>query len=341
MGYGSRSGRYSQNQKMIEAIDLSKEYNNGIKAVSKASFKLAEGETLALVGTSGCGKSTTLKMLNRLIEPSSGRVIIAGEDTRSLKPEQLRRSIGYAIQNTGLFPHYTVAENVAVVPRLLQWKEKRIKRRNEELLEMVGLPAKKFARRYPHELSGGQQQRVGLARALAADPPLILLDEPFGALDRITRQKIQQEFKQLESLLQKTIVLVTHDVFEAVTLSDRLCVMDRGIVQQIGTPKELIFQSKNDFVREFFGRDRFQLELYVTRLKDLLPWLSSEPTNTRPIKKYDEDRHLLTVLEEIEFTATETSAIAIEVSGDRLVINTNCQELLTAFYRFKEAAMRS
>ena len=175
---------------MIEAIELTKKYQ-GLPAVNRISFEVAEGETLGLVGTSGCGKSTTLKMLNRLIEPTSGRVVIAGEDARQIQPEKLRRGMGYAIQNTGLFPHYTVAENVTVVPRLLQWPEKRIAFRCEELLAMVGLPPEKFASRYPHELSGGQQQRVGLARALAADPPIILLDEPFGALDRITRRQIQ------------------------------------------------------------------------------------------------------------------------------------------------------
>lgn len=325
---------------MIEAIELTKIYN-GFPAVDRVSFEVAEGETLGLIGTSGCGKSTTLKMLNRLIKPTSGRVIVAGEDTRKLQPEKLRRHMGYAIQNTGLFPHYTVAENVAVVPQLLQWEEKRIARRSQELLKMVGLPPEKFARRYPHELSGGQQQRVGLARALAADPPIILLDEPFGALDRITRRQIQQEFKQLESLLHKTVVLVTHDIFEAVTLCDRLCVMDRGRVQQIGTPKELIFWPYNDFVRDFFAADRFQLELYVTQLQDLIPWLSPQPPGTTPTKTYSENQRLLTVLEEIEESSLKTSLVQIGDRQGKPMITTNCEDLLTGFYQMKDSLIPS
>lgn len=319
---------------MLEAIELTKQYP-GFLAVDHLSFKVAEGETLGLVGTSGCGKSTTLKMLNRLIEPTSGRVVIAGEDARQVQPDQLRRRIGYAIQNTGLFPHYTVADNVAVVPRLLRWKERRITQRSEELLSLVGLPPDQFASRYPHELSGGQQQRVGLARALAADPPIILLDEPFGALDRITRHQIQQEFKQLESLLRKTVVLVTHDIFEAVMLCDRLCVMDRGIVQQIGTPKALVFQPENDFVRDLFQADRFQLELYVTRLQDLIPWLSPQPTETAPAKSYPQTQHLLTVLEEMEASSLKSSRVQIGDRPGQSIITTDCQDLLTGFYQFK------
>ena len=325
---------------MIEAIELTKKYQ-GLTAVNRVSFAVAEGETLGLIGTSGCGKSTTLKMLNRLIEPTSGRVVIAGEDARQIQPEKLRRGMGYAIQNTGLFPHYTVAENVAVVPRLLQWKEKRIIQRSQELLAMVGLPPEKFADRYPHELSGGQQQRVGLARALAADPPIILLDEPFGALDRITRRQIQQGFKQLESLLRKTVVLVTHDIFEAVTLCDRLCVMDRGIVQQIGTPKELIFRPDNDFVRDLFAADRFQLELYVTRLQDLIRWLSPQAPSTAPTKTYMAHQHLLTVLEDLEESSLKSSLVQIcDRQGEPIII-TNCQDLLTKFYQFKDRLIPS
>lgn len=320
----------------IEAIELTKNYN-GFSAVDRVSFEVAEGETLGLIGTSGCGKSTTLKMLNRLIEPTSGRVFIGGEDTRKSQPEKLRRSIGYAIQETGLFPHYTVAENVAVVPRLLKWTDKRIARRSEELLDMVGLSPDQFARRYPHELSGGQQQRVGLARALAADPPIILLDEPFGALDRITRRQIQQEFKQLESLLRKTVVLVTHDIFEAVRLCDRICVMDRGIVRQIGTPKTLVFQPDNDFVRDFFQADRFQLELYVTQLKDVIPWISPQPSSSEPIKSYPEDEHLLTVLEDLEESSLKLSRVQICDRQNQPILTTHCQDLLTSFYQFKQS----
>ncbi len=270
---------------MIEAIELTKEYN-GVTVVDKVCFQVLVGETLGLIGTSGCGKTTTLKMLNRLIDPTSGQVLIAGHDVLTRKPEPLRQSIGYVIQNTGLFPHYTVAENIAVVPQLLKWKEKKISRRTAELLQLVGLAPDKFARRYPHELSGGQQQRVGLARALAADPPIILLDEPFGALDQITRRQIQKEFKQMGSLIQKTMVLITHDVFEAVTLCDRICLMDKGKVQQIGTPKELIFRPQNQFVRDFFQVYLFQLKLQVTTLQDLTPWLQPKATVTGKFQEY-------------------------------------------------------
>ncbi len=319
---------------MIEAIGLTKRYK-GVTAVEAISFQVAEGETLGLIGTSGCGKTTTLKMLNRLIEPTSGSILLGGQDIRQPPPEKLRQGIGYVIQNIGLFPHYTVAENIAVVPRLLRWKERRIAGRTAELLEMVGLPPGKFARRYPRSLSGGQQQRVGLARALAANPPVVLLDEPFGALDQITRHQIQQEFKRLETLLHKTMVLVTHDVFEAITLCDRLCLMDRGTLQQLGTPKELIFAPKNDFVRNFFQANRFQLELQVTRLQDLLPWLSQREARESQVKAYQTSQSLLEVLEDVEASSLKDSSIEIVHPESQVRQMTNCEELLLAFYQFK------
>ncbi len=319
---------------MIEAIGLTKGYN-GVTAVEAISFQVAEGETLGLIGTSGCGKTTTLKMLNRLIEPTSGSIRLGGQDIRQPPPEKLRQGIGYVIQNIGLFPHYTVAENIAVVPRLLRWKERRIAGRTAELLEMVGLPPGKFARRYPRSLSGGQQQRVGLARALAANPPVVLLDEPFGALDQITRHQLQQEFKRLESLLHKTMVLVTHDVFEAITLCDRLCLMDRGTLQQLGTPKELIFAPKNDFVRNFFQANRFQLELQVTRLQDLLPWLPQREARESQVKAYQTSQSLLEVLEDVEAASLKDSSIEIVHPESQVRQMTNCEELLLAFYQFK------
>lgn len=319
---------------MIEAIELTKRYD-GLAAVEAISFQVAQGETLGLIGTSGCGKTTTLKMLNRLIEPTSGCIFIGGQDIRQLPPEKLRQGMGYVIQNVGLFPHYTVAENIAIVPRLLQWKEKRIAQRTGELLEMVGLPAGKFARRYPHELSGGQQQRVGLARALAANPPVVLLDEPFGALDLITRHQIQREFKRLESLLHKTMVLVTHDVFEAITLCDRLCLMDRGKIQQLGTPKELLFWPQNDFVRAFFQANRFQLELQVTCLQDLLPWLPKRNVRESQGKAYQTNQSLLEILEDIEASSLKAPAIEIVPAEGNTCQTVNCEDLLLAFYQFK------
>lgn len=320
---------------MIDVTNLTKQYNN-LTVVDSISFHVAEGETLGLIGTSGCGKTTTLKMLNRLIEPDSGQILIAGQEISRRRPEVLRQSMGYVIQNIGLFPHYTVADNVAIVPRLLKWKEKSIVRRTTELLELVGLPPEKFAKRYPQELSGGQKQRVGLARALAVDPPIVLLDEPFGALDQITKRQIQQEFKQLESLLHKTMVLVTHDIFEAVTLCDRICLMDQGKIRQIGTPKEVIFNPQNDFVRDFFQAYLFQLELQVTTLKDLLPWLSKNETLARDCDKYEENTSVLTVLEQVQ-THMKNSFIRITNSENSSVCIVSSENLLSAFYQFKKS----
>ncbi|ACK69723.1 ABC transporter related [Gloeothece citriformis PCC 7424] len=319
---------------MIEAINLTKTYN-GFPAVDRVSFQVNEGETLGLIGTSGCGKTTTLKMLNRLIEPSSGSIFIAGEDIRQHPPEKLRRRIGYVIQNTGLFPHFTVAENVAIVPRLLKWKEQRILQRTTELLELVGLSPETFAHRYPKELSGGQQQRVGLARALAADPPIILLDEPFGALDQITRHQIQEEFKRLKRLFSRTMVLVTHDISEAVLLCDRLALMDRGKLQQLGTPKELIFEPKNEFVRDFFKNNRFQLELQITCLKDILPYLSSEDLKEVIPQVYWENQNLLEVLEAQEHSSLKSSLIEIRDQEGNYLMITSLVNILSAFYQLK------
>lgn len=253
---------------MIIAQNISKDFN-GIQAVKDISFQVNEGQTLVLLGTSGCGKTTTLKLLNRLIEPSSGVVRINGEDIFSLKPEMLRRSIGYVSQNSGLFPHYTVAENIAIVPKLLGWDQKKIRQRSEDLLLQLKLPVVEYAGKYPDELSGGQKQRVALARALASDPPVLLMDEPFGALDPITRAAVRKEFLELPELKSKTIVLVTHDVQEAFALGDQICLMDKGEIMQTGTPKELIFGPENEFSRIFFNHQRLQLELSALKFKDI------------------------------------------------------------------------
>lgn len=244
---------------MIEVVSLTKKYN-GKTVVDNISFSVGEGETLVLLGTSGCGKTTTLKMINRLIESDSGLIKILGKNVKDEKPEILRRNVGYVIQNIGLFPHYTVEENIAVVPHLLNWEKTKIKKRTNELLELLGLSPKDFLKRYPSELSGGQKQRVGIARALAADPSIVLLDEPFGALDSITRGQIRKEFKSLESLLKKTMVLVTHDIFEAIELGDRICLMDKGKIEQIGKVKDLVFAPASNFVRSFFDDHRIHLE---------------------------------------------------------------------------------
>jgi osmoprotectant transport system ATP-binding protein len=252
---------------MIKVQNLSKQYGQ-TKAVNDISFEVAEGENLILLGTSGCGKTTTLKMINRLIEPDSGKIFINGEDVTQQDPELLRRNIGYVLQNNGLFPHYTVAENIAIVPQLLKWNNKRIADRTHELLEKLHL-SENFLTQYPNQLSGGQQQRIGLARALMADAPVLLMDEPFGALDNVTRAKIQDEFKELDELQRKTIVMVTHDVQEAFELGNRICIMDKGRMVQTGTPAELLFKPANDFVKDFLQTQRLQLELKAVTLHDV------------------------------------------------------------------------
>ena len=241
---------------MIKLDNVEKAFPGGTKAVRGVSFEVAEGETVTLVGLSGCGKTTTLKMINRLTEPTSGDVLVQGRNTRDWDPILLRRSIGYVIQDVGLMPHLTVAENVAVVPRLLGWPKEKTDRRVSEMLELTGLEPEEFAGRYPGKLSGGQRQRVGVARALAADPDILLMDEPFSALDPITREELQDEFIRLQKRIKKTVVLVTHDVFEAVKMADRMAVMKEGAVEQLGTPRAVLEEPATDFVRLFMGRHR-------------------------------------------------------------------------------------
>ncbi|NUW64821.1 ABC transporter ATP-binding protein [Cronobacter sakazakii] len=245
---------------MIEFKQVSKFYNGGA-AVKDLSLTFAEGAFSVLIGTSGSGKSTTLKMINRLVEHDAGEIRFAGEEIRQFSPEALRRRMGYAIQSVGLFPHWTVAQNVATVPQLLKWPKARIQVRVDELLALLGLAPDAFRDRYPHQLSGGQQQRVGVARALAADPEVLLMDEPFGALDPVTRSALQQEMRRIHQLLGRTIVLVTHDIDEALGLAEHLVLMDNGEVVQQGTPLALLTAPRNDFVRDFFGRSELGVRL--------------------------------------------------------------------------------
>ncbi|MDT3631818.1 ABC transporter ATP-binding protein [Cronobacter sakazakii] len=245
---------------MIEFKQVSKFYNGGA-AVKDLSLTFAEGAFSVLIGTSGSGKSTTLKMINRLVEHDAGEIRFAGEEIRQFSPEALRRRMGYAIQSVGLFPHWTVAQNVATVPQLLKWPKARIQARVDELLALLGLAPDAFRDRYPHQLSGGQQQRVGVARALAADPGVLLMDEPFGALDPVTRSALQQEMRRIHQLLGRTIVLVTHDIDEALGLAEHLVLMDNGEVVQQGAPLALLTAPRNDFVRDFFGRSELGVRL--------------------------------------------------------------------------------
>ncbi|GGE43624.1 glycine betaine/carnitine/choline transport ATP-binding protein OpuCA [Pullulanibacillus camelliae] len=234
---------------------VSKVYAEGKKAVDNMSLEVEKGEFVVFIGPSGCGKTTTMKMINRLIEPSQGRILLEGEDIMDKNPVELRRSIGYVIQQIALFPHMTIRQNIALVPKLLKWPNTKRRARAEELLELVDMD-ESFLERYPHELSGGQQQRIGVLRALAANPPLILMDEPFGALDPITRDSLQEEFKRLQKRLKKTIVFVTHDMDEAIKLADKIVIMREGQIVQMGEPEEILRHPANDFVEEFIGKDR-------------------------------------------------------------------------------------
>ena len=245
---------------MIELQRVSKAFG-GAPVIADLSLGVARGEFVVLIGASGSGKSTLLKLMNRMVEPDSGAVLFQGEPVHAMAAESLRRRMGYAIQSTGLFPHWTVAKNVAAVPTLLGWVPARIELRVNELLDLLGLPPEVYRSRYPHELSGGQQQRVGVARALAADPDVLLMDEPFGALDPITRSALQQELLRIHRSTRKTIVFVTHDIDEALLLATRIVLVDRGRVVQADTPAALLARPANDFVADFIGRAEVGLRL--------------------------------------------------------------------------------
>ncbi|QES43041.1 ABC transporter ATP-binding protein [Streptomyces venezuelae] len=253
---------------MIRFEHVTKRYADGTTAVDDLSFEVAEGELVTLVGPSGCGKTTTMKMVNRLIEPSEGRIFVDGDDISGIDPVQLRRRIGYVIQQVGLFPHKTVLENTATVPHLLGVKRGKARERAAELLDLVGLDPTVFGDRYPEQLSGGQRQRVGVARALAADPPVLLMDEPFGAVDPVVREHLQNEFLRLQQAVRKTVLFVTHDIEEAVRLGDRIAVYGEGRIEQFDTPSTVLGAPANDYVADFVGADRGLKRLSVTPIEE-------------------------------------------------------------------------
>ncbi|HUH07844.1 MAG TPA: betaine/proline/choline family ABC transporter ATP-binding protein [Egibacteraceae bacterium] len=235
---------------------VTKRFADGTVAVGDLTLNVAEGETVVLVGPSGCGKTTTLRMVNRMVEPTSGRITVAGRDVMTVDPPELRRGIGYVIQQIGLFPHRTTAQNIATVPQLLGWDAERTRARTEELIALVGLPPE-VTDRYPHQLSGGQRQRVGVARALAADPPIMLMDEPFGAVDPIVRARLQDEFLALQARVRKSIIFVTHDIDEAIRMGDRIAIMSQGgVIEQFDTPAAILASPASDFVVDFLGAER-------------------------------------------------------------------------------------
>jgi len=242
---------------VIRLEHISKGFSGGANAVVDLSLDIADGQTCVLIGPSGCGKTTTLRMINRLIDPDSGRILVDGQDTHGVDPAQLRLKMGYVIQSTGLFPHMTVGDNVATVPRLWNWEKSRINDRVNELLTLVGLDPVEYRHRYPHQLSGGQRQRVGFARALGADPPILLMDEPFGAVDRITRERLQHEFINIQRSMRKTVVFVTHDIDEALLVGDRICLLQmKAQVAQYDTPEAILTHPANSYVSEFLGSEQ-------------------------------------------------------------------------------------
>lgn len=250
---------------MLKFENVSKVYDDGFQAVKSISFDIQEGEFLVLIGPSGSGKSTTMKMINKMEPHTSGTISINGKDINSYNPSELRKDIGYVIQQIGLFPHYTIEKNIGIVPQMKGWNDKEIKARVNELLDLVGLDPEVYATRYPKELSGGQQQRVGIARALAANPDIILMDEPFSALDPLTREQLQAEVSALHKKLNKTFVFVTHDMDEALKMGDRIAIMKDGKLLQLDTPEKLLHEPAHGFVEEFIGKHR------ITQNPELMP----------------------------------------------------------------------
>ncbi|MGJ3237567.1 MAG: betaine/proline/choline family ABC transporter ATP-binding protein [Anaerolineae bacterium] len=255
---------------MIEFKNVVKQYPNGFRAVDNLNLQVREGEICVLIGPSGCGKTTSMRMINRLIDITSGEITINGQPNTELPAEELRRQIGYAIQQIGLLPHMTISDNIAIVPRLLSWDENRIRERVDELLGLVGLAPDLTRDKYPRQLSGGQQQRVGVARALGADPPIMLMDEPFGAVDPITREILQAEFLQIQERVGKTIIFVTHDIDEAIKMGDRIAIMRDGHLVQYDTPDTILAHPINRFVRDFVGTDRALKRLGLVRIRKLM-----------------------------------------------------------------------
>lgn len=254
---------------MIRLKNVTKVYGDNV-AVDRLSMEIEKGECVVLVGPSGCGKTTTLKMINRLVKPTKGEIYMNGINIAEVDENELRRSIGYVIQEVGLFPHMTIAENVGIGPTLAKWSKKDKEERIDALLELVKLPPEDFKDRYPRELSGGQKQRVGVARALGSDPPIMLMDEPFGALDPLTREKLQHEFLKIQQKVRKTVVFVTHDIDEALRLGNRIAIMRRGRLVQYSTPKEVLQHPKNGFVKNFVGADSIIKVLKLTKVKDVM-----------------------------------------------------------------------
>jgi osmoprotectant transport system ATP-binding protein len=286
---------------MITFDKTTKTYEGGVTAVNKVDFTVEKGHIVVLLGPSGCGKTTLLRMVNRLESITEGKIIIDGQDSMDLNEIELRRKVGYVIQSNGLFPNMTIEENVMIVPDLLGWGKKQKRERFNSLMDMIGLIPDKYRKRYPHELSGGQQQRIGVIRALAADPPVMLMDEPFGALDPIIREKIQDEFLQIQREVKKTILFVSHDIDEAIKMADKIVLLRGGEIMQYDSPSEMLVRPENDFVYEFFGKDRAIKSLSLHTIEDLkeiigLVEIDESIQDTKTISVHHDLRNTLSML---------------------------------------------
>lgn len=314
---------------MIFLDEVSKQYpGQDMAAVSELSIEIKRGEFVVLVGPSGCGKTTTLRMINRLVEPTHGRIFIDGKDVTHVDVDELRRGIGYVIQQIGLLPHLTIADNIALVPKMTGVKKSERRRRAKELLEMVGLDPAAYADRYPRQLSGGQQQRVGVARALAADPPVMLMDEPFGAVDPIAREKLQMEFLRLQERIRKTIVMVTHDIDEALRLGDRIAIFGPGSrLAQFDTPLEILTNPADDFVRDFVGSGAPVRRLSLLKVSDVIASAPSDMAGVANTIAIDAGESVHRALELV--LASRAEGIEVSVPGDRSRY-LDLQTLLTA-----------
>jgi len=302
---------------MIRLDALTKVFGTGhgdVASVSGVSLEVPEGATCVLLGPSGCGKTTTLRMINRLVTPTSGKVYIANRDTDTIDPVALRRTIGYVIQQIGLFPNMTVAQNIGVVPKLLNWDATRTRRRAEELLTMLALDPAEFMDRYPGELSGGQAQRVGVARALAADPPVLLMDEPFGAVDPVNREVIQDEFLRMQKSLRKTVLFVSHDIDEAVKMADYIAIFRDGKLEQFAPPDELLGQPANAFVAGFVGSDRTLKRLRRIAVAEVMEAANGAADGAPSVRATDDLRRVATL-----FLEHGVEAIACVDDGGRIV----------------------
>jgi osmoprotectant transport system ATP-binding protein len=303
---------------------VSKQYKNAAAPdVNQVSFTVDPGSLVVLLGPSGCGKTTLLKMVNRLFEPSHGTIYLDGVDIRDLEITALRRQIGYVIQQVGLFPHMTVAENIALIPSLLKWEKTRIQSRVDELLTLIHLDPQEYRDRYPAQLSGGQQQRVGLARALAGDPNVLLMDEPFGAIDAITRASLQQEVMQLQNQLQKTVLFVTHDVEEALLLADKIAILKEGALVQYDTPWNLLTNPADEFVRELINADDRIRQLTVLKAKDVMVQPSHHEQALKKVQQRTDLRQVLSLL-----LSSPNAVVAVTDSSGKIVGEISLQQLV-------------